>query len=245
MLANEPDLIQRAQVGDGDAFSQLILYYQDMVYRLALKTVQDPEIAADATQDTFLRAFLAIHTVYDGCFQQWLTRILLNRCGDLLRRQRHQVIENLSTPIKQADYDQSLEQHAEQIALQQVIAAAIQALAANQRLLVILFEIQGHDYAEIAEMTGWPMGTVKSRLFRARGQLRDFLLEYWELLPDFCLTAESRKLNSRKRFAPLNPSYCNREARKTSNLDSMTQVSNSETFAPTIETSSNQSHAKV
>jgi RNA polymerase sigma-70 factor, ECF subfamily len=190
MIANEASLIQRSQAGELEAFNQLLRRYQRLAYALALQTLQDPEAAADAVQDAFLRAYLAIHTLQGPCFKRWLLRILVNRCYDILRVWRRRATVSLDDLLAVEaqgktiwDGAESVEEYVERLELRQWIEAGIYQLPTEQRLLVMLADLQGYGYADLAEFTGVPVGTIKSRLSRGRGKLRDFLGQQRSLLP--------------------------------------------------------------
>jgi RNA polymerase sigma-70 factor (ECF subfamily) len=188
---DEKALIVAAQQGDVDAFNRLVLAYQNMVYNLAYRILSDGDAADDATQDAFLSAYRAIGRFRGGSFKAWLLRIVTNACYDQLRvKQRRPTvpIEALlvsdpeSGPLF-ADEGEQPEEYVLRRELSGVIQVGIGTLPADQRVTLVLSDIQGFSYQEIAEITDTSLGTVKSRLSRARARLRDFLLERGELLP--------------------------------------------------------------
>lgn len=180
-------LIRAARRGDLDAFNTLVVAYQGKAYNLAYRLTGDPASAADATQDAFLRAYHELHTFRDGSFGGWLMRIVSNLCYDELRRVKRRPVTSLDTSegeIRFASQADSPEQAAQQSELNRAIQECLKALPDDQRTAAILCDIQGYDYLEIAGIMGVPVGTVRSRLSRARGRLRDCLLAVRELLPD-------------------------------------------------------------
>jgi RNA polymerase sigma-70 factor, ECF subfamily len=190
---DETGLIQQAQGGDLDAFNRLVLAYQDIVYNQALRMLGDDDPAADAAQEAFISAYRHIQNYRGGSFRAWLLRIVTNACYDELRRRQRRPTtsleplddsgEEIESPTWLADNSNSPEEHAEQRELQDAIANCLQGLPDDFRAAVILVDVQGLDYIEAAEAIGKPVGTVKSRLSRARLRLRDCLHGFWELLP--------------------------------------------------------------
>jgi RNA polymerase sigma-70 factor, ECF subfamily len=186
----EASLIASAQRGDLNAFNQLILNYQSLAFSVAMRTLQDEASAADMVQESFIKAYRAIGMFQGGSFKSWLMRIVVNSCYDLLRVQKRRNTDSLDALVEEQEHDGALfdnsespHDHAERMELNQLIEIGIQSLPAEQRLVLVLCDVHGHAYEEIAEMTDLPMGTVKSRINRARAKLRDYLLQRSELLP--------------------------------------------------------------
>lgn len=190
---DEASLIAAAQRGNLDAFNELVLAYQDRVYNLAYRIMGDPAAAADAAQEAFISAYQHIDGFrgkYPSSFKSWLMRIVSNACYDELRRyKRHPVtsfedfeVEEEANPAL-INGQERPEEHALREEMARVIEDGIQTLPPNQRITLVLSDVQGFSYDEIAEMTDAPLGTVKSRLARARRKLRDYLREQGELLP--------------------------------------------------------------
>jgi RNA polymerase sigma-70 factor (ECF subfamily) len=190
-------LVAAAQQGDLRAFNQLVLQYQGLAYNLAYRIVGNADCADDATQDSFLKAYRSINSYRGGSFRAWLVRVLTNTCYDQLRSRRRRLARSLDEDDGVAEWAACLEdrgerpvEYAERRELGQLIGRAIHALPVDQRTVVLLCDVEGLSYEEIAEATGMPIGTVKSRLSRARAHLRDFLLVHKELLPrQFCAEA--------------------------------------------------------
>jgi RNA polymerase sigma-70 factor (ECF subfamily) len=190
---NETALIQDAQNGDLDAFNRLVLAYQDALYNTALRILGDEDQAADATQEAFISAFRHITSFRGGSFKAWLLRTVTNACYDELRRkQRRPTVplepatedeEEMESPRWLADTSMSPEQKAEADELEHAIQHCLDALPTDFRTVVVLADIQGLDYSEIADSVRTPLGTIKSRLARARLRLRECLQGFWELLP--------------------------------------------------------------
>jgi RNA polymerase sigma-70 factor (ECF subfamily) len=187
---DEQALVDAARRGDVPAFNQLVLRYQRVAYNVAFRILGQADAAEDATQEAFLSAYRAIGTLRGGSFQTWLLRIVTNKCLDQLRaRKRRPTLALDALPVEPdylsylADPGESPHQAAERQALAQVLQAAILALPPDQRRVVVLADVQGLTYRQVAEVLGISLGTVKSRLSRARAQLRDRLLARREVLP--------------------------------------------------------------
>jgi RNA polymerase sigma-70 factor (ECF subfamily) len=190
---DEPALISAAQKGDLDSFNRLVLAYQDLLFNQAYRVMGESNAADDATQEAFIAAFRKLNTYRGGSFRAWLLRIVTNICYDeLRRRKRHPTTqleplddagEEIESPNWIADPSETPEETAERIELGQAIQHCIDGLPAEFRVVVTLVDMQGLDYAEVSEVIGKPLGTVKSRLARARTRLRRCLQGFWELLP--------------------------------------------------------------
>lgn len=188
---DETQLIAAARNGDLDAFNELVLAYQDRVYNLAYRILGDPASAEDATQEAFISAYRHLPTFRGGSFLSWLMRTVVNRCYDeLRRRQRRPTVSWESFGDMDEEANPFLvnghptpEEAAQQAELTDLLQRAITSLPPDQRVVLVLSDVEGLDYAAIAEAVGIPLGTVKSRLARARARLRDFLQARGELLP--------------------------------------------------------------
>ena len=188
---DEIDLIRAAQRGRLDAFNALVLAYQGQVYGLAYRIMGDRDAAADATQEAFISAFRGIVSFRGGSFRSWLLRIVANACYDELRRRQRRPttsweefgeVDEEANPAL-TDEREAPWEYAERRELEQVIQAGIRTLPPDQRVTLVLSDVQGLSYQEIASTMRVSVGTVKSRLARARGKLRDFLRAQGELLP--------------------------------------------------------------
>lgn len=190
---DEASLIQAAQRGDVAAFNELVLAYQNQVYNLAYRIMGDGDSAADATQEAFISAYRNLVHFRGGSFKAWLLRIVTNACYDELRRQKRHPASSLEAlyVVDEAPDDPGLiaapaenpETYAQRRELWRFIEAGLSALPPDQRITLVLSDIEGLSYEEIAEITSANLGTVKSRLSRARAKLRDFLMAQGELLP--------------------------------------------------------------
>lgn len=191
--ADEQALIQAAQRGNLDAFNELVLLYQSQAYNVAYRIMGDGDSAADATQEAFISAHRALSGFRGGSFRAWLMRIVTNACYDELRRRKRKPTSSLEAlyvtdtapgePF--VNGGESPEAYAQRQDLNRALHAGLQTLPQEQRVVLVLSDVQGYDYQEIAEITDVSLGTVKSRLSRARAKMRDFLLAQGELLPGY------------------------------------------------------------
>lgn len=187
---DEQAWITAACSGDLQAFNQLVLRYQGMAYNVACRILGDPEAASDATQDGFLSAYRAMAKFRGGSFKSWIFRIVTNACYDQLRMKRRRPVRSLDGRLvdpNQSYYLQDPGGHPDELLARQelnrAIRAGIVALPLKQRVVLILADVEGLSYDEIAATLGLAQGTVKSRLSRGRAALRDYLWRQEELLP--------------------------------------------------------------
>jgi RNA polymerase sigma-70 factor (ECF subfamily) len=190
---DEPALIRNAQHGDLDAFNTLVLAYQDIVYNTALRILGDEDLAADASQEAFISAFRALNSYRGGSFRAWLLRTVTNACYDELRRKQRRPTtplepetedgDEMETPRWLADPNGSPEEILDRAEIEHAIQHCLENLPTDFRSVVVLADIQGLDYSEVAWVLKKPLGTVKSRLARARLRLRECLNSFGELLP--------------------------------------------------------------
>ncbi len=199
---DEPALIRDAQRGDLEAFNRLVLAYQDSVFNTALRILGDENLAADAAQEAFLSAFRSLTAYRGGSFRAWLLRTVTNACYDELRRRKRRPTtpleplnsddEEVESPRWLTDPHNSPEEQLEQAELEHAIQHCLDGLPAEFRTVIVLADVQGLDYSEVAAALRKPIGTIKSRLARARLRLRECLQAFRELLPTaFRLEKES------------------------------------------------------
>jgi RNA polymerase sigma-70 factor (ECF subfamily) len=192
---DEQVLIQDATRGDLDAFNRLVLAYQEMAFNVAYRLLSDEDSAADITQTAFISAYKNLNGFRGGSFKAWLMRIVTNACYDELRRiKRHPTIplepvdddteEEIESPTWLADGSASPEETVEQADLEHAVQHCLANLPEEFKVVVVLVDVQGFDYEEVAKVIKRPLGTIKSRLARARLKLQDCLQKFWELLPD-------------------------------------------------------------
>lgn len=185
----EQDLVAKSRGGDVAAFNELVERYQRLVYNLALRMMGNVSAAEDVTQDTFLSAYKAIGKFRGGSFKAWLLRITTNSCHDYFRVARRSRVISLDAvvldtePLSLADDAESPEDYALRCELGRVLSEGLRDLPEEQRLVVVLCDVQGLSYEEAADAAGCSLGTLKSRLSRGRVRLRDFMLKRRELLP--------------------------------------------------------------
>ncbi len=183
------DLVARARQGDQGAFETLVSHYRGRLHNHVARMVQDPVEAEDLTQEAFLRAYQALpHFRGDASFQTWLYRIASNLAIDASRRRKRRQWQtaSLDEPLEEDDSPLARDladaaartpsELAESSALRDQVWSALGELSPKLRPVVILYDLQGLSYEQIAKLLGCPLGTVKSRLFNARCQLRDKLL---------------------------------------------------------------------
>lgn len=191
MANDEAQLITESQRGDVRAFNLLVERYQTRIYNLCYRMLSDPEAAADVTQDTFVSAFRNIRRYRGGSFAAWIMRIATNGCYDQLRVRQRRPTTSIDALLEDGEDHaprqfQDASEAPDERSLRNELAGEIQRclelLDPDQRLVVVLSDIQGLSYDEISAATGWPLGTVKSRLSRGRAQLRA-VLRQGELLP--------------------------------------------------------------
>lgn len=189
----EQTLIRAAQRGDLEAFNQLVLQYQDFLFRIALNILHDEDAAADAAQQAFISAFQNLKSFRGGSFRSWLSRIVVNASYDGLRRDArarslpleifNQDDEEMEPAAWLADPGLTPEAQAETSELLDAIQTSLQDLPEPYRLALVLVDVEGLSYEEAAATLDVPKGTVKSRLARARNALRTALQRYPDLIP--------------------------------------------------------------
>jgi RNA polymerase sigma factor (sigma-70 family) len=185
VVDKETSLILAARSGDIQAFNQLVLLYKDRIFNLSVRILGDASAAEDITQNTFITAFLNLRTLHSHSFKSWLYRIAINTCIDEYRRNKRYLIssidsndvgeESFASLIEHSNPGLSPEIEVEMRELEQFIQSALSQLDADQRVVVILVDQQDFDYQEVAQALHIPIGTVKSRLARARLRMRAIL----------------------------------------------------------------------
>ena len=179
-------LLERARSGDLDAFNDLVVLYQDQLFALVVRMVPDRDQASDAVQEAFFSAFRNMHTFRGGSVKAWLNRICVNAAMDTQRAKKRRPVQ----PYPELEDDSwqppaGVEADPERTAVlaerTRELNAALSMITDDQRAAIVLYDVEGYDYAEIAEMTGVSLGTVKSRIHRGRLALRDRLEARMEL----------------------------------------------------------------
>ena len=179
-------LIERARGGDLNAFNDLVTVYQDSLFGLVYRMVPDPDQASDVVQEAFFSAYRNLAGFRGGSVKSWLNRIAVNAAMDLQRARRRRPVQPYPEfedeswqPPSGADTDP--EGIALDVERTRVLEEALRRIGDDQRQAIVLFDVEGYDYAEIAELTGVSLGTVKSRIHRGRLALRNLLEPRMEL----------------------------------------------------------------
>ncbi len=203
---DEALLITSARNGDLDSFNHLVMAHQELAFNLALRMLNDEDSAEDATQTAFISAYRNLAQYRGGSFRAWVLRMVTNACYDELRRRQRrptQPLEPQSTEDEQeidspawmadehaADPEETLAQQELEYAIQH----CLEKLPQEFRAVVVMVDLEGLDYAEVSAAVRTPLGTIKSRLARARLKLRDCLQQFGELLPEkFRLHGEEQR----------------------------------------------------
>ncbi len=192
---NESKLIASARKGDLEAFNQLVLQYEQLAYNVAFRIAGESGLAEDATQNAFIKAYRSLRSYRGGSFKGWLLRIVTNSCYDELRSSARRPAISLDGDSEDEqdagnamhwiqDPKESPEDFADRLALSQSIQSCIEGLNDEFRAALVLVDIEGLDYSEAATAMGSAVGTVRSRLARARQRVRECLQAVQELLPD-------------------------------------------------------------
>ncbi len=175
--ASDKKLVERVQKGDKGAFDLLVLKYQHKIVNLVMRYVRDPDLALDIAQEAFIKAYRALPRFRgDSAFYTWLYRIAVNTAKNHLAAQRRRPMDveldlqdseqyDLHAKLKETDTPEGVAMTDE---LQETVERAIGALPEDLRTAIILRELEGMSYEEIAETMDCPVGTVRSRIFRAR-----------------------------------------------------------------------------
>ena len=177
---DDRDLLGRARRGDQEAFSQLIVQYQVPLYNMALRMVGGPDDAADITQEAFLRAWEKIRTLRDAPFKSWLFQIAANLCYDFFRRGKRygMMPEDEDKIVGLGIATPDPQERAEANERNALVRESIAALDHDMRVAIVLRDVNGMAYDEIAAVLRVPLGTVKSRIARARAQVQERLQQH-------------------------------------------------------------------
>lgn len=190
---DDKQLIQAAQRGDVQSFNRLVSEYQGAIYHTAYRILGDGSAASDATQDALIAAFKHIHSFRGGSFRAWLARIVTNCCYDQMRNRRARPAVSLEALLPDfsdsedalgESREESPQDSAERRELGYIIQKGLELVPPDQRVTLILADIQGFSYEEIAQITAVNIGTVKSRLSRARAYMREFLIAQEGIVPN-------------------------------------------------------------
>ena len=194
MIMEESLLIEKAADGDLDAFNQLVLTYQELAFNLAYRIMADEAAAADATQDAVISMYRKLNSYRGGSFKAWFLRIVTNACYDELRKQKRRPTVALEPETEEgdlmdspewiADKSPGLEEAMMNSQLEKAIQDCLNNLNEKHRVVMVMVDVSGEDYETVAEVIQSPVGTVKSRLSRARLKMQECLQSAKELLPD-------------------------------------------------------------
>ena len=186
-------LIEKAVRGDLDAFNQLVLTYQEMAFNLAYRIMADDAAAADVTQEAVISMYRKLEGYRRGSFKAWFMRIVTNACYDELRRKKRRPTialepetddgETIESPPWLTDRGLSLEDEMLNSQLEKAIQHCLNNLDEKFKAVMVMVDISGQDYETVAEVIQTPVGTVKSRLSRARLKMQECLRGFGELLP--------------------------------------------------------------
>lgn len=182
---SDEELVKKAKSGDAQAFDELIERHYKRIYQLAFQLLGNREDAADATQEVFVKAFEQLRSFRgSSSFATWLYRIAVNTCRDIIRRSRTIAFSQLSPEDEQTDFDPTIltEPNPDDILAEreraELVWMALNRLPEEARQILVLCDMQGFSYAEVAAILNLPEGTVKSRLHRARNAFK----EVWKVL---------------------------------------------------------------
>ncbi len=175
-MKDQENIIARARRGDADAFEQLVVAYRDQVFRLALRMCGNEADADEVAQEAFLSAWKALPNFRgDSQFSTWLYQLTSHAAIDLMRREKRQIAAEDITEVSAPDPGPSPQQQAERSETRQAVRDAMGQLSPEYRQIVVLRFLQELSYEEIGAVLKLPPGTVKSRLNRAKSQLKDIL----------------------------------------------------------------------
>ena len=188
MIEDEDALLALAKEGDVDAFNRLVSVHQNAVYGFVLRLVRLNNVADDVTQETFISAFRSIRSMRGANFRAWMMTVARNKAYDYFRksgRRREISVEHdeqnfASRLIAKSPDPETAALGAE---LRMAIEHCIGRLGNDQKVAVLLIDVHGHSYEDASDIAGVSIGTVKSRLSRARRRIRDCLRQTPELLP--------------------------------------------------------------
>ena len=164
------------------AFTQFVLDNQNMVYNLAYRILGDPELAVTATEDTFLRAFPSFSDYRGSSLQLWLIRIAVTRCQELVHRLPHRDSTSCVPPLGDKAHPSITARRSRQPSCDDA-QAVLKTIPPDQRVILVLSDVVGLRYQEIADVTGVSVDLVQSRLRQGRDTLRNALVEQGKLLP--------------------------------------------------------------
>jgi RNA polymerase sigma-70 factor (ECF subfamily) len=185
--ARDKALVERAIGGDLDAFNEIVLLYQDYLFALVVRVVHDRDSAADAVQEALFSCYRNLDRFRGDSFRSWLTRIALNAATDVLRYRKRRPADPYpewedDSWQPPAGEEASPERRTMRRQTAKALTEALAEITSDQRTAIVMYDVEGFDYQEIADITGVSLGTVKSRIHRGRLALRELLSDDMELL---------------------------------------------------------------
>ncbi len=183
MQIDDSELVERSKAGELEAFNEIVERYRSLVFNSAARILGSRAAADDAAQETFISAYRSICRFRGGSLRAWLLRIAANASYDWLRSVRRRAEQSLDLAMERPSGEASPEQRAEQSELGAHLQRAILSLPSDQRAVLVLVDVQGFSYEEAAEAAGVAVGTIRSRLNRARRRARNYLRQHTSLLP--------------------------------------------------------------
>jgi RNA polymerase sigma-70 factor (ECF subfamily) len=185
--ARDKALVERAVGGDLEAFNELVLIYQDYLFALVVRVVHDRDSAADAVQEALFSCYRNLDRFRGDSFRSWLTRIALNAATDVLRYRKRRPADPYpewedDSWQPPAGEEASPERRTMRRQTVKALGEALAEITSDQRTAIVMYDVEGFDYQEIADITGVSLGTVKSRIHRGRLALRELLSDDMELL---------------------------------------------------------------
>ncbi|HBN82685.1 MAG TPA: RNA polymerase subunit sigma-24 [Clostridiales bacterium] len=195
MSEYEKVLLTKARKGDANAFEMLIMEHERKAYNIAYRFLKNPEDAEDITQEAFLRAFRNIKKFKgQSSFSTWLYRIINNTCIDFVRSKQNKNVDSIDKTIRYEGEELELQipsdendpvETVETIEISELMKSMLDQLPDDQKMALVLRDIQGFSYQEIVDITGVGMGTVKSRINRGRIALKELIEQKGELFSDY------------------------------------------------------------
>jgi len=185
--ARDRALVERAIGGDLEAFNEIVVIYQDYLFALVVRVVRDRDSAADAVQEALFSCYRNLDRFRGDSFRSWLTRIALNAATDVLRYRKRRPADPYpewedDSWQPPAGEEASPERRTMRRQTARVLTEALAEITSDQRTAIVMYDVEGFDYQEIADITGVSLGTVKSRIHRGRLALRELLSDDMELL---------------------------------------------------------------
>ncbi|MEA4812425.1 MAG: sigma-70 family RNA polymerase sigma factor [Anaerolineaceae bacterium] len=191
---SENDLVERALKGDLQAFNDLVLMYQELAFNLAYRMLGSDAAAADATQEAVISMYRKLESYRGGSFKSWFLRIVSNECLDELRKMKRHPSLSIDQENEEGDINESSvwlrdeglshEEHLGNQELEKALTHCLNNLDEKFKSVILLIDVSGENYETVASVVKVPIGTIKSRLARARQKMQECLQGFGELLPE-------------------------------------------------------------